>query len=117
MRFQDGNRQLVGMTTLLLPLSYGVILIFSWLAVSVGFLSNFFFIRSKVATDCLMGCLQALPESTGANDKNHFLLIAIFNGKVPPKQDEISSKCGKGQGQHMEKKSGKILPFLAIFFL
>jgi hypothetical protein len=48
---QSGNRQLAGMTTPLLRLSYGVILIFSGLAGSVGFYSNFFFMRSKVATD------------------------------------------------------------------
>jgi hypothetical protein len=43
------------MITPLLPLSYVIILIFSWLAVSVGFFSNFFFMRSKVATDSLLG--------------------------------------------------------------
>jgi hypothetical protein len=32
------------------------------------------------------------------------------------KQDEIPSSCGKGQGQHMEKKiRKKISRFLAIF--
>jgi hypothetical protein len=43
------------MTTPLLPLSYGVILIFSWLALGVEFFSNFFFMRSEVATDSSAG--------------------------------------------------------------
>jgi hypothetical protein len=44
-----------------------------------------------------------LPESTGPNDKNYLLEIAIFDGKILSKQAEIPSSCGKGQGQHMEK--------------
>jgi uncharacterized membrane protein (DUF106 family) len=52
---QSDNRQLAGMTTPLLLLSYVIILIFSWLAVSVGFFFSFFFMRSKVATDSLLG--------------------------------------------------------------
>jgi hypothetical protein len=41
----------------------------------------------------------------------------IFDGKVLSKQAEIPSSCGKGQGQHMEKKSGKkISCFFIIFF-
>jgi hypothetical protein len=69
---QGGNKQLAEMTTSLLPLSYGVILIFKWLAVSVGFFSTFF-MRSKVATDSLVGLLQELPESTCTKNKNYFL--------------------------------------------
>jgi hypothetical protein len=34
-----------------------------------------------------------------------------------PKQAEIPSSCGKGQGLNMEQKSGKkIQPFLLQFF-
>jgi hypothetical protein len=59
-----------------------------------------------------------LPESTGQNDENYFLEIAIFDRKELSKQAEIPPSCGKGQGLHMEEKSGKkIQPFfLAIFF-
>jgi hypothetical protein len=59
-----------------------------------------------------------LPESTGPNDKNNFLKIAFFEGKILSKQADIPSSCGKRQGQHMEKKSGKkIQPvLLAISF-
>jgi hypothetical protein len=41
----------------------------------------------------------------------------IFKGKLLSKQAEIISDCGKGQGQHMEKKSGKkISHFFGNFF-
>jgi hypothetical protein len=33
------------------------------------------------------------------------------------KQAEIPFICGKGQGQHMEKKSGKKQPFLLAIFI
>jgi hypothetical protein len=42
-------------TTPLLPLSYRVILIFSWLALGVEFFSNFFFVRPEVATNSSAG--------------------------------------------------------------
>jgi truncated hemoglobin YjbI len=57
--------------------------------------------------------MQALPESTGPNDESYLLQIAIFYGKVLPKQAEIPSSCGKGQGQHVKKKSAV---FLRNFF-
>jgi hypothetical protein len=48
-----------------------------------------------------------LPESTGPNDENYFLYIAIFDGKILSKQAEILSCCAKGQWQQMEKNQGK----------
>jgi hypothetical protein len=42
----------------------------------------------------------------------------IFDGKVPSKQNEILSSCGKGQRQHMErKKSEKNEMFCFVNFL
>ncbi len=43
------------MTIPLLLLSYVIILIFIWLAVSVGFFFRFFLMRFKEATDSLLG--------------------------------------------------------------
>jgi hypothetical protein len=40
-----------------------------------------------------------LPESTGQNDENYFLQIAILDSKKFSKQAEVTASCGKGQGQ------------------
>jgi hypothetical protein len=46
-----------------------------------------------------------LPESTGPNDENYFLEIAIFDGKILSKQAEIPSSCTKMTGAtHGRKK-------------